>query len=106
MPSGECGSTVGAQELVPTTNPHAGHPKRRRKPRAPEYVLPIVFVQCCHASGSRLIDGLYDTARVTTPEAVQLANTQVERADADVSGRNGRNACILQGQATRKNRLG
>ena len=27
--------------------------------------LPMVLVKCCHASGSRIADGLYDTARAT-----------------------------------------
>lgn len=49
------------------------------------YFIPMVLVKCCHASGSRLIDDLYDTARVTAPGAVQLVNIQVESADADVS---------------------
>lgn len=49
------------------------------------HFLPMVLVKCCHANGSRVIDGLNDTARVTALRAIQLANTQVERADADVS---------------------
>lgn len=26
------------------------------------YFLPMMLIKCCHASGSRLIDGLYDSS--------------------------------------------
>lgn len=38
------------------------------------YFLPMVLVKCCHASGSRRTDGLYDTPRVTALAQVQLGN--------------------------------
>lgn len=62
----------------------------------------MMLIKCCHASGSQLIDGLYDTARVTAPGAVQLAITYVEQA-VRMSQDELDDKCMLQDQPTMKN---